>query len=80
MNRKTILEKVQYVFRKVFDDEELVVSDNTTSDDIEDWDSISHVDIVENLQTEFGITFTSYEIGSWIDVGEMVDCIEKKLN
>ena len=46
MDRKIIMEKIQDIFRDVFDDEELVVADSTSSDDIEEWDSLSHIQLV----------------------------------
>ena len=45
MDRKIIMEKIQDIFRDVFDDEELVVEDSTSSDDIEEWDSLSHIQL-----------------------------------
>ena len=50
MDRKIIMEKIQDIFRDVFDDEELVVEDSTSSDDIEEWDSLSHIQLVVALK------------------------------
>ncbi|WP_347049001.1 acyl carrier protein [Bacteroides fragilis] len=79
MDRKIIMEKIQDIFRDVFDDEELVVEDSTSSDDIEEWDSLSHIQLVVAVEKTFGLKLTSKEILSWEDVGEMVDAIYAKL-
>lgn len=79
MDRKIIMEKIQDIFRDVFDDEELVVEDSTSSDDIEEWDSLSHIQLVVAVEKAFGLKLTSKEILSWEDVGEMADAIHAKL-
>ena len=57
MDRKIIMEKIQDIFRDVFDDEELVVEDSTSSDDIEEWDSLSHIQLVVAVEKTFGLKF-----------------------
>lgn len=79
MDRKIIMEKIQDIFRDVFDDEELVVEDSTSSDDVEEWDSLSHIQLVVAVEKTFGLKLTSKEILSWEDVGEMADAIYAKL-
>ena len=59
MDRKIIMEKIQDIFRDVFDDEELVVADSTSSDDIEEWDSLSHIQLVVAVEKTFGLKLTS---------------------
>lgn len=73
------MEKIQDIFRDVFDDEELIVADSTSSDDIEEWDSLSHIQLVVAVEKAFGLKLTSKEILSWEDVGEMADAIHAKL-
>jgi len=79
MDRTIIMEKIQDIFRDVFDDEELIVTDSTSSDDIEEWDSLSHIQLVVAIEKVFGLKFISKEILSWEDVGEMADAIQAKL-
>lgn len=79
MDRQIIMEQIQNIFRDVFDDEELIVADSTSSDDIEEWDSLSHIQLVVAIEKAFGLKLTSKEILSWEDVGEMVDAIHAKL-
>jgi len=79
MERNEILEKVQDVFREELELDDLVIADETTADDVEEWDSLSHVQLVVALEKTFGIKFTSREILSWDNIGDLVDCIGKKL-
>ena len=78
MERNEILARVQEVFREELELEDLVWTDETTADDVEEWDSLSHVQLVVALEKAFGINFTSREILSWDNVGDLVDCISKK--
>ena len=79
MDRNDILKRVQEVFRDELELDDLVLNDKTTADDVEEWDSLSHVQLVVALEKAFGIKFTSREILSWDNVGDLVDCIGKKL-
>ncbi len=78
MERNEVLARVQEVFRDVLDDEEIVLTDQTTADDVDDWDSLSHIQLVVAVEKEFDIKFSSKEILSWKNIGEMVDCILAK--
>ncbi len=79
MNKSQIIEKVQETFRDILDNEEIVLTETTSAKDIEEWDSLSNVQLVVGIENEFGIRFTSAEIPSWRNVGDMVECISKKL-
>ena len=75
MERNEVLDRVQEVFRDVLDDEEIVLTDQTTADDIDDWDSLSHIQLVVAVEKAFHVKFSSKEILSWKNVGELVDSI-----
>lgn len=79
MERKEIYQKLAAVFCEVLDLEEVELTDATTQEDIEDWDSLSHVHLIVEVQKVFGIHFTSSEIISWKNVGELVDSILSKI-
>lgn len=79
MEKNEILAKLQDIFCDILDNEDIVLENATTADDIEEWDSLAHVQIVAEVEKVFGVKFTSYEITSWIDIEELVDCIAKKL-
>ena len=78
MNRLEILYKVNEVFIDILDDEDIVIDEQTTADDVEDWDSLTHIQLVVGIEKAFGIRFTSQEIQSWQNVGEMISCIKSK--
>ena len=75
MTREAVYERLNEVFQDVFDDEEIVVCDTTTSDDIEDWDSLEHINLVAAVEQEFGMKFTMGQVVTMKNVGEMVDII-----
>ena len=74
-----ILEQVNSVFKDVLDNEEIVVTANTTADDIDEWDSLSHIQLVVAIEKHFKIRFTSSEINNFKNVGEMCLGIQAKL-
>jgi acyl carrier protein len=78
MEKSEILEKVNAVFIDVLDNEDIVLTYETTANDVEDWDSLTHIQLVVAIEKQFKIRFTSQEIQSWKDVGEMLDCILAK--
>ncbi len=75
MNRQEITERLNKIFAKVFDDDDIVITDKTTADDIDDWDSLEHIRLMGAVEREFGIKFTMREMSSMKDVGEMIDII-----
>ena len=78
MERSEILKQVQDIFRDILDDEEIVLEDSTTADDVEGWDSLTHIQLIVAIEKQFKIKFTSKEILSWRNVGEMLDSIAAK--
>jgi acyl carrier protein len=78
MDKNQILEEVQEIFREVLDNEEIVLASETTADDIDEWDSLTHIQLIVAIEKHFKIKFTSKEILSWQNVGEMIDCIAVK--
>ncbi|MDO4219296.1 MAG: acyl carrier protein [Synergistaceae bacterium] len=75
MTREEIFEKLNEVFREVFDDDEIMVSDGTTANDIEDWDSLEHINLIVAVEKKFSIKFNMGEVNKFKNVGEMVDII-----
>ena len=79
MEKTDILKQVQDIFRDILDDENIILSDASTAEDIEDWDSLTHIQLSKAIEKNFSIRFTSREILSWNNVGEMLDSIKSKL-
>lgn len=67
------------VFREVFDDESIQLSPQTTADDVEGWDSLSHINLMIAVELKFDISFTQREMTSFANVGELAACVQKKL-
>ena len=80
MEREEIFERLNNVFRDVFDDDSIVVTETTTAKDIEDWDSLEHINLVVAVEQEFGIKFNMGEVTTMKNVGEMVDIIMSRIN
>lgn len=80
MSREEILLKVQDIFRDIFDEDDLEIQDTTSADDIEDWDSLNHINLVSAVEKKFKIRFALGELQSLKDVGAMIDLMEKKLS
>ncbi len=75
MTREEVYERLNAVFRDVFDDEELTVNDETTAADVEGWDSLIHITLIDAVEEEFDISFDMKTIVKLKNVGEMVDVI-----
>ena len=75
VNREEVFERVTDIFRDVFDDDELVISDSTNSEDIEDWDSLEHIQLIVGMEKEFKVKFDIKTVNSLENVGQMVDLI-----
>ncbi len=75
MTREAVFETLNEVFRDVFDDDSIVVDEDTTSADIEDWDSLEHINLLAAVEQEFGVKFNMGQVVSMKNVGEMADII-----
>lgn len=78
MTKEEIFERLNKVFRDVFDDESINIDENTTSDDIEDWDSLEHIRLINAVEDEFNIRFKMKEVSGMANVGEMAEIIAKR--
>jgi acyl carrier protein len=59
------------VFREIFEDDALLISDEMVAADVENWDSLNHVKLVVAIEESFSVKFSNREIGSWTCVGDM---------
>lgn len=75
----TIKERLTRVFRDVFDDDSIDLSESMTADDIDAWDSLSHVNLLIAIELEFGFEFNQNEIYSFANVGDLLKRIETKV-
>lgn len=73
-----IYERLTQVFRDFFDDDSIVIDEDTTADDIDDWDSLSHITLMSAVEEEFGVKFTMGEVSGMENVGEMAEIIKAR--
>lgn len=80
MEREEVFSKLNEIFEDVLDlDETPQLTDATSANDIEEWDSLSHIQLIVAIEKAFKLKFTSQEILKWNNVGEMVDTITSRL-
>ena len=70
--------KLQDIYRDFFDDEDIVLTDETTADDIDGWDSLTHVQLIVAVEKAFSVKFSTVEVMKLKNVGEFAALIEKK--
>lgn len=75
MERSEIYDKLNEIFRDILDNDEIELQDETTANDIEEWTSLTHIQLIVEIEKAFSLRFTSEEILEWNNVGEMVDSI-----
>lgn len=79
MSRDEILKRIVMVFRDVFDDDGIQITEKTTAADIEDWDSLTHITLISSVEEEFDIRFEMREVISFKNVGDMLSAIGKEV-
>lgn len=77
MSSEQILDQITQIFRLIFKDDGITIDEQTTAQDIDDWDSLNNIQIVIAVEKHFKIRFKSTEIRSWKNVGEMVNSISQ---
>lgn len=75
MNREEVLLRLNDIFKDVFDDNTIMIRDETTAKEIEDWDSLEHINLILAVEQCFGIKFSMLEVTQIKNVGEMIDII-----
>lgn len=79
MTREEVFEAVNEIFRDIFDDDAITVGEETCADDIEDWDSFEHINLIAAMEQEFGMKYSMGQIVTMKNVGEMVDIIMSQM-
>jgi acyl carrier protein len=80
ISRDQIVSQAQVIFRDVLDSPNLVLTNDLTAPKVEGWDSLNHVTLVMALEDRFKVKFTIREVMGWRNVGQMLDCLQAKLN
>ncbi|MFA6829132.1 MAG: acyl carrier protein [Bacilli bacterium] len=79
MKEEMIFERLEKVFREVFDDETIKLTKETPSSDVEGWDSLSHLLLIQSVEDEFSFSFEMKDIVSMENVGAMIDIIKEHI-
>lgn len=79
MSREDVLSKVNDIFKDAFDNEDLVIGFQTTANDVEGWDSLMQMNLIEMIEDEFGMRFDMDEVVGMANVGVMVDIILSRI-
>lgn len=80
MDNNQILQELNAIFTDVLDNDSLKIDNSSSAADIDEWDSLNHVQLVVNIEKHFKVRFNSTEIQNWTNVGEMVASIASKIN
>ena len=79
MERKEIVEKLTKVFQEVFSDSSLVINEEMTSNDVEKWDSLTHMLMISTVEERFGVKFKLKELNKLKRVGDIIDILSEKV-
>ncbi|MDX2469140.1 MAG: acyl carrier protein [SAR324 cluster bacterium] len=79
MDQSKILTEINRIFIEVLDEENIEINEYTTADDVDDWDSLTHMELIVAIEKRFKLSFTTQEIFEWENVGAMCAAIEKHL-
>ena len=80
MTKEEIFDAVQDIFRDIFDDEDLVITRETTAEDIEDWDSLEQINLLTAIGRRFDLKFKLEEVSNLSNVGDMLDLVARMLH
>jgi len=77
-DKLSILKKLQKIFRIVFDDDSIKLNEDTSSEDIDEWDSLNQIKIILACEKEFAVSLNPREINTFSNIGEMIDHLFSK--
>ncbi len=79
MSKQEVMQKLQEIFREVFDDDTIEINENTTANDINEWDSLEHITLIGAVEKSFKMRFKMKEVSSMKNVGEMAEIILERI-
>ncbi|HKT73997.1 MAG TPA: acyl carrier protein [Steroidobacteraceae bacterium] len=80
MNTEQIYSGLTEIFHDVFEDQSIVPTPRMTAEDVDDWDSLNHINLIVAIEARFKIKFKTAELESLRNVGQLVDTIAQKLS
>lgn len=79
MGRIEIIEKLTYVFHKTFDNTDLILNDSLTASDVANWDSLTHMILIGEIEKQFDIKFKLKELNKMNSVGNLIEIVQSKM-
>lgn len=79
MEIKDIIIQLLPIFTDILDNEDIALNEATTANDIEEWDSLNHIQLVVAIEKHFKMKFTAQEVQSWRNVGQMCQAIQQRM-
>jgi acyl carrier protein len=79
MNDSAFIEQINKIFIDVLDNEDIVITGDTNANDVEEWDSLSHIQLVVAIEKHFKVKFLASEMHTWKNVNDMIECIKSKM-
>jgi len=79
MEKSIVIEKLTLVFKDIFKQEKIVLTDNLTANDVEGWDSLTHMLLISEIESVFSLKFKLKDLNRMKNVGEMINIIESRL-
>ncbi len=76
--RAEFLQRLNTVFCDVFEDDDIVITEETTAEDIDEWDSLMHITLVISVESEFGMKMKAAEVGKLANVGALIDILVER--
>lgn len=72
-------DRLNEIFCEVFDDDDIKIAPGMTANDVEGWDSLSHVNLIVTIETKFNIRFSQKELLTFKNVGDLLNSIQSKI-
>ncbi|MBI2270811.1 MAG: acyl carrier protein [Bacteroidetes bacterium] len=80
METVEVLQQLNRIFNEVLNNDSIVLTEKTTSNDVPEWDSLAYIELIVAIEKHFNIEFTASEIKDWENVGGMVSAIREKID
>ncbi|HXD91860.1 MAG TPA: acyl carrier protein [Bacteroidia bacterium] len=79
MKNEEIINEIEKIFKDILDNEDIHLTETTSASDIDEWDSLSHIQLIVAIEKHYKIKFYSSEIHAWKNVGQMMESLKNKL-
>ena len=80
MNKETITKELNAIFQRVFSDEDISIFEEMTADDVDEWDSLNHINLIIEVERDFKVKFSNAEIARLENVGDLISLISRKVS